>query len=46
MLIPLPVVKKIEIFLGGKLDPFVNYFVKTEPNEYHKIVIPTQHWYE
>jgi hypothetical protein len=46
MLIPLPIVKKLEIFFGGKPDPFVNYFVKTEPSKYHKIVIPTQHWYK
>jgi hypothetical protein len=25
---------------GGKLDPFVNYFVKIKPNGYHKIVLP------
>ncbi len=30
----------------GETRPFVNYFVKTKPNEYHKIVIPAQHLYK
>jgi hypothetical protein len=39
MLIPLPGVR---IFFGGEPDPFVNYFVKTKPGRYHKILIPAQ----
>jgi len=42
MLIPLPGLKILEFFFGGEPDPFVNYFVKTEPGRYHKIVIPAQ----
>jgi len=34
MLIPLPSVKNLEIFFWGKVDPFVNYVVKTKPNRY------------
>jgi hypothetical protein len=30
--------------IGGKLNPYVNYFVKIRPNKYHKIVIPAPHW--
>jgi hypothetical protein len=37
----LPDVKILEIFFWGELDLFVNYFVKTRSNGYHKIVIPT-----
>jgi len=35
--------RNFRIFLGGELDPFVNYFVKIKLNEYHKIMIPAQH---
>lgn len=35
-------------FFGGKkrckLDPFIINFMKTESDEYHKNMIPTQHW--
>jgi hypothetical protein len=36
-------VKNLEFFLGVKSDSFVNYFVKTDPGEYLKIVILAQH---
>jgi hypothetical protein len=26
-------------------DPFVTYFMKTGPDEYHKIMTPAQHCY-
>ncbi len=42
MLIPLSGVKNFEFF-WGIIGPFCNYFVKTIPSGYHKIVIPIQH---
>jgi hypothetical protein len=43
MIIPFPNVKIFELFFKGEPDPFVNYFVKTSPSDYHKIMIPAQH---
>jgi hypothetical protein len=37
--------KNLTNFFDGETKLFVNYFVKTEPSGYHKIVIPTQHWF-
>jgi len=46
MLIPLLSVEILENFILGRIGPFLTYFAKTRPNEYHKIVIPAQHWIE
>ncbi len=45
MLIPLLDVKNLGFFFWRESNPFVNYFVKTEPKRYHKIVILAQHWF-
>jgi hypothetical protein len=43
MLIPWPTIEILNFL--GKPSPFVNYFVKTRADMYHKIVMPVQQWW-
>jgi hypothetical protein len=45
MLTPLPGVKIKFFYFGENRIQWVPYFVKTEPNGYHKTMIPAQHWF-
>jgi hypothetical protein len=42
MLIPFARRRNFRKGRGGESNPFVNYFVKTSPQRYHKIMIPAQ----